>query len=54
MPSIADKFAAELADLQRRSAETDKRMSETLARIHVHLAEFKKLDKELAQLEAES
>lgn len=53
MPSIADKFAAELADLQRRSAETDKRMAETLTRIHNHLAEFKRLDKELAKLEAE-
>ena len=53
MPSISDKFAAELADLRRRSAETDKRMAETLKRIQGHLDEFKKLDKELAQLEAE-
>lgn len=53
MPSIADRFAAELADLQARSAETDKRMAETLKRIHGHIAEFKQLDKDLAKLESE-
>lgn len=53
MPSISDRFAAELADLMARSAETDKRMAETLTKIHGHIAEFKQLDKDLAKLESE-
>lgn len=53
MPSISDRFAAELADLMARSAETDKRMAETLTRIHGHIAKFKELDKDLAKLESE-
>ncbi len=51
--SISDMFKAKLDDLMARSAETDKRMAETLTRIHGHIAEFKKLDKELAKLEAD-
>jgi hypothetical protein len=51
--SISDMFKAELDDLMARSAETDKRMSETIARIHGHIEEFRKLDKELAKLLAD-
>ena len=51
--SIADMFKAELDDLMARSAETDKRMAETLTKIHGHIAEFKQLDKDLAKLESE-
>lgn len=51
--SIADMFKAELDDLMARSAETDKRMAETLTRIRGHLAEFKQLDKDLAKIESE-
>jgi len=49
MTTLADRFAAELADLKRRSDETDRRMAETIARMHGHIAELRRLDKALLE-----
>lgn len=55
MGIIADTFAAQLADLRRRSDETDKRMAESIQRMYGILEEMKVIDeefqRELAELE---
>jgi hypothetical protein len=44
MTSIADLFAADLAELKRRSDETDRKMQASLDRMHRLVAEWKRLD----------
>ncbi len=44
MTSIADRFAAEIADWKRRSDETDRKMAETLQRCYAHLEELKRIN----------
>jgi hypothetical protein len=52
MTSIADTFAAQLADLRRRSDETDRRMAESIQRMYGILEEMKVAnDAILAELE---
>ncbi len=47
MTSITDLFAADLADLKRRSDETDRKMADSIARMHASLAEMKRANDDL-------
>ncbi len=44
MTSIADRFAAQIADLKRRSDESDRKMAEHLASCYRHLEELKRIN----------
>jgi hypothetical protein len=44
MTSIADRFAAQIADLKRRSDESDRKMAEHLANCYRHLEELKRIN----------
>jgi hypothetical protein len=44
MTSIADRFAAQIEDLKRRSDESDRKMAEHLANCYRHLDELKRIN----------
>jgi ABC-type transporter Mla subunit MlaD len=48
--SIADRFAAQIADLKRRSDESDRKLAESVARCHATLDRLSGL---LAEMEEE-